>query len=150
MLTPEPPLDLSRDRTISVRPDSCRRLPHTIAGFEPPAFLGAHSRQRNQGCSHAETSSTSRNSYLAADTMPEAVRNWLRQNAFIHRLLRGCISWCGCLRALLLILIPIIGISPLCKECSKVLTRVVFHRSCKAAKKLCEAQKRKIQHHFIF
>jgi len=39
---------------------------------------------------------------------------------------------------------------PAVMKCSKVLTRVVFHRSCKAAKKLCEAQKRKIQHHFIF
>ena len=115
MLTSEPPLDLSRDRTISVRPDSYRRLPHTIAGFEPTAFLGAHSRQRNQGCSHAETSSTSRNSYLAADTMPEAVRNWLLQNVFnytptttwVYQLMRLLA------RALLLNLIPIIGISPL-------------------------------------
>ena len=49
----EPPLDLIKDRTISVRPDSCRRSPHTTAGFELP-FLGAHSRQRKQDCSLAK------------------------------------------------------------------------------------------------
>ena len=49
----EPPRDLSKDRTISVRPDSCRRSPHATAGFELP-YLGAHSRQRKQDCSLAK------------------------------------------------------------------------------------------------
>jgi len=51
----EPPQDMSKDRTISVRPDSCRRPPHTTAGFEL-SFLGAHLRQRKQECSHARVS----------------------------------------------------------------------------------------------
>jgi len=37
---------------------------------------------------------------------------------------------------------------PAVRKWSKFLTMAVFHRSCKAAKILCKAQKRKIQHHF--
>jgi len=77
----EPPRDLSKDRTISVRPDSCRRSQHSTAGFELPfsrrtltaTYTGLQPRK-----------GTSSNSYPAADTMPEAVRNWQLQKVFLY------------------------------------------------------------------
>ena len=99
MLTPELPLDLSTDRTILVRPDSCRRPPHTIAGFELP-FLVAHSRQRNQGCSHETVAAEIAIQLLTLCQKlyeTDCCRTFLYTNyttwVYVY------ISWCGCLRA---------------------------------------------------
>ena len=99
MLTPELPLDLSTDRTISVRLDSCRRPPHTIAGFELP-FLVAHSRQRNQGCSHETVAAEIAIQLLTLCQKlyeTDCCRTFLYTNytTWVYMY----ISWCGCLRA---------------------------------------------------